>query len=252
MVDETFQNKRAKLLAQTKRAVADSFSPDVTVGQLLAVIDELMIQANNASKRLREWHGAVMPEVSHKVTDHERFCRLVSEKTYEELKKEFCNNISMAASIDETSYQTIREFASHVISKYDLKDKLLKRLEDILSNHAPNMLAMCGTTIAARLITSAGSLKKVSFLPASTIQMLGAEKALFRHLRSGARAPKHGYIYAHPLLSRAKNKDAGKIARTLADKISMCARLDYFKGEFKAKEYYAELENKFFPQGESR
>ncbi|MGM5481540.1 MAG: hypothetical protein ACQESE_03970 [Nanobdellota archaeon] len=251
MVDETFARKREKLLEKTKRKVAASFSQDVTVIQLLAVVDELAMQANSSSKRLREWHGAVMPEVSHAVNDHERFCRLVSEKTYSELKSEFCKEVSMAAETDEQEYKVVREFADHVVGKYELKDSLLKRLEEVLDKFAPNVLTMCGTTIAARLISSAGSLKRLSFLPASTIQMLGAEKALFRHLRSGARAPKHGYIYSHPLINKGKNKEAGKIARGLADKISLCSRLDYFKGEFKAQEYYDDLEKRFINGGDS-
>ena len=84
----------------------------------------------------------------------------------------------------------------------------------------------------------------MALLPASTEQLLGAEKALFRHLKTGSRSPKFGVIFSHPIIQKASRKQKGKAARILADKLSLCARLDYFKGEFKAKEYRKEIEGK--------
>ena len=81
-------------------------------------------------------------------------------------------------------------------------------------------------------------------LPASTIQLLGAEKALFRHIKTNAKSPKHGIIINHQFVQKAQRKNKGKAARILADKLSLCARLDYFKGEFKGEEYKKELERK--------
>jgi len=89
------------------------------------------------------------------------------------------------------------------------------------------------------------SLKHLAMLPASTIQLLGAEKALFRHIKTGSRSPKHGIIINHSIVQKAKRNEKGKAARMLADKLSICAKLDYFKGEFKAKEYKKELEENF-------
>ncbi|MFC1801226.1 C/D box methylation guide ribonucleoprotein complex aNOP56 subunit, partial [Nanoarchaeota archaeon] len=109
--------------------------------------------------------------------------------------------------------------------------------------YCPNLLELCGSTIGSGLIELAGSLKRLATFPSSTVQLLGAEKALFRHIRTGARSPKHGLILQHPLVQNAKEK--GKAARALADKISLASRLDFFKGEFKAKEMRKELEKKF-------
>lgn len=241
--------RRERLIAKAKRDVSGSFSPDVTVTQLLAAIDEVMMQANTVSKRLREWHGAIIPEVGHAVSDHERFCRLVAEKTYDELVKEFGGEVSMAAPMGGDTYGMVREFARHGVAQYDVKESLKTHLSTALDGFAANLKVLCGATIAARLIASAGSLKKLACLPSSTIQMLGAEKALFRHLLSGSRAPKHGYIYSHPIVARVPARDVGKASRVLADKISMCARLDYFEGGFKADSYYAALKERFLRGG---
>jgi len=95
----------------------------------------------------------------------------------------------------------------------------------------------------AKLIALAGNLKKLVEFPSSTIQLLGAEKALFRHMRTGAKAPKHGIIHEHPIVSKAKEK--GKAARAVADKISLAVKVDYFKGKFIGDKLRKELEEKF-------
>jgi nucleolar protein 56 len=82
-------------------------------------------------------------------------------------------------------------------------------------------------------------------MPASTLQILGAEKALFRHIKSGARPPKHGLIHEHQFLQNAKKNEIGKKSRALADKLSIAVKVDFFKGEFIGKKLKKELEEKF-------
>jgi nucleolar protein 56 len=113
-----------------------------------------------------------------------------------------------------------------------------------MGKYCPNLLELAGATIAARLIELGKGLKHLALLPASTVQLLGAEKALFRHLKTGSRSPKYGVIINHPLIQSAPRDKRGKASRMLADKLSLCARLDYFKGEFKAPDYRKELEAK--------
>jgi len=113
-----------------------------------------------------------------------------------------------------------------------------------MKKYCPNLLELGGITISAKLIELGRSVKHLAMLPASTIQLLGAEKALFRHIKMGNKSPKHGVIINHPIVQKAGRKEKGKAARMLADKLSLCARLDFFKGEFKAKEYREELEKK--------
>ena len=109
----------------------------------------------------------------------------------------------------------------------------------------PNTKAVCGVLTGAKLIEHAGSLKRLSEMPASTIQILGAEKALFRHMKTGAKPPRHGIIVHHPLIAKAPEKIHGKIARALADKISIASKVDYFQGKFIGDKLKKELEDKF-------
>ena len=110
----------------------------------------------------------------------------------------------------------------------EVRDKLLKVLATEITEVAPNLTTIAGHTIAARLIREAGGLKQLAMLPASTIQVLGSRKALFKHLRGGATSPKHGVIYNHPALGRGSKR--GKRARTLAGFLARAARVDYFRG----------------------
>ena len=111
-----------------------------------------------------------------------------------------------------------------------LRDKLLKHVERTMENIAPNLSTIAGQTIAARLIARAGGLQRLAMLPASTIQILGAEKALFRALKTGTRPPKHGIIFQHQAVHSAPKWQRGKVARSLANKIAIAARIDAFRG----------------------
>jgi nucleolar protein 56 len=97
---------------------------------------------------------------------------------------------------------------------------------------APNLLALVGGLIGAKLIAKAGSLKKLAFMPASRIQLLGAEKALYRFLKTGEKRPKHGLIFQWNLIRGSKQHNRGKISRVISGKIGISAKVDYFGGEF--------------------
>ncbi len=113
-----------------------------------------------------------------------------------------------------------------------MRDEISKEIERRANSICPNISYLVGPIIAARLIASAGSLKRLAKLPASTIQVLGAEEAFFRHLKSGSKCPKHGIIFRVPMVRNSPKRLRGKIARTLAAKIAIAARVDYYKGEF--------------------
>jgi len=242
---QDFAQIREQLLAVTKEQIARAVTPDTLIMQALATLDELTIQLNMLATRLREWHAYTLPELEYAVADHERYARLIAGKSHPDLLREFASKQSMGALLTQDDYAPVQSLAVHIVSLYDYKATLMTYIEQLLATHAKNVHALAGTTIAARLLASAGSLRRLAMMPSSTIQLLGAEKALFRHLRSGAKSPKHGHIYSHPIMQRSSRKDAGKIARALADKIALCAKLDFFKGEFKADEYRKDIETRF-------
>ena len=210
----------------------------------VAEIDKV---TNILVKRCREWYALHCPEAEHEFTDHAFFIGVILEKDKATLLKELKlkKEDSMGADLSEPDLKQVLLLAEEIQRLSILREKHLAYLDVLTKKYCPNMQELCGTAIAAKLIEMVGSLKRLALLPSSTIQLLGAEKALFRHLTRKAKSPKHGIIVNHPVVQNAKREDKGKSARALADKISLCARLDYFKGEFKAKEYKEELEKRF-------
>ncbi|MDP3734205.1 MAG: hypothetical protein Q8R37_03165 [Nanoarchaeota archaeon] len=229
-------------MALTKQAISSSVNEDNLIIQTISNIRELDSVTNLLSKRLREWHSLYYPELSHQIASNDAFVKLILSKSKTELMKELHQKQSIGAALDKRHCDQILHLAQQIANLYALRENHEQYLEKVMTKYCPNLLALAGVTIGAKLIELAKSLKRLALLPASTIQLLGAEKALFRHLRTKAKSPKHGIIVNHPLVQKASRKERGKAARRLADKLSLCARLDYFKGAFKAEEYQHELE----------
>ncbi|MBS3126754.1 hypothetical protein J4228_01165 [Candidatus Woesearchaeota archaeon] len=241
MVLSLFKDKRyyqdfyTKNLQLTKQAIKNSVNEDQLILQTIGNISELDKVSNILVKRLREWHSWYYPELSENVSSHEKYIDLVLEGK---------RNTTMGADLGEEHVEEMMLLAKEIRTLYDLRKKHEKYLEQIMKPYCPNLLELAGATIGAKLIELARGLKRLAMLPASTIQLLGAEKALFRHLKTKSRSPKYGVLFQHPFVQKAQRQERGKMARVLADKLSLCARLDYFKGEFKAPEYKKMLEEK--------
>jgi nucleolar protein 56 len=128
--------------------------------------------------------------------------------------------------------RAVMDLADTLYRLYDDEERTEAYIQEIVEETCPNMCAIVGGPLAARLISLSGGLERLSSLPSSTVQLLGAEKAMFRHLKSGKRPPKHGVIYQHPEVHKAPYWQRGNIARALAGKILIAAKVDQYKGEF--------------------
>jgi nucleolar protein 56 len=198
-------------------------------------MEELDKSFNVIVGRLREWVILRNPELERRVQDNEKFVEIIIKQEYSETE--------MGIELSLRDNEAIMSIALLAQGMITTKDFLADYLDEVMNENCKNVLALAGSTIGARLLREAGSLKRLASLQSGTIQLLGAEKALFRHIKTKARPPKHGYIVNHPVVAGAKDK--GKAARALADKISITARLDYFKGEFLGHKYLEELKEKF-------
>lgn len=225
-----------KNLQLTKEGLKNAVNEDNLIMQAIANINELDKIANTMTKRLREWYSLYFPELSENVENHEKYVELVlgQERDAE----------TFGADLETADVEEMKLLAQRITSLYELRKQHELYLQKIMKKYCPNLLELAGVTIGAKLIELGKGLKHLALLPASTIQLLGAEKALFRHLKTGSRSPKHGVILNHPLIQNSPRDKKGKAARMLADKLSLCARLDYFRGEFKAPDYQRELEEK--------
>src|SRR3989339_1644737 len=223
-----------KNLELTKQKIKSSVSDDTLIIQTISNIEEVNKLGNILAKRLREWYSWYFPEFSESIGDNEKFTELIVFRTKSELLRELNlrDKESMGADLKEEDVKEIVLLGKEVLQLYQLKQKHEEYLKVLMARHCPNLLELAGVTIGAKLLEFSKGLKHLATLPASTIQLLGAEKALFRHLKIGSRSPKHGLIVNHPFIQKVRKEDKGKASRSLADKLSFCARLDFFKGEF--------------------
>jgi len=144
----------------------------------------------------------------------------------------------------EKDLTEIQALSKNVLELYELRKDMENYVDKTMKEVAPNTRAIAGALLGARLIAIAGSLQNLAMRPASTIQVLGAEKALFRSLKTGARPPKHGLIFQHALLHDAKRWQRGKIARVLAGKLAIAARIDAFGGKYIGESLKADVDRR--------
>lgn len=211
----------------------ESASEDKHLIQAVNSIDEIDESISKLIERIREWYALYFPEMDV-IKNNETYIKLISQnKTKEEIIKAkpdaFPSNI---IDIDEyvniEDLEIMNNYANSIHelqkSRKDIEEYIDHKMESI----APNLRLLVGPTLGAKLISHAGGIKRLAMYPSSTVQIMGAEKALFRHLKSGDRPPKYGLIYQHPQVRGAKWWNRGKIARMLAGKISLAVRRDVF------------------------
>jgi nucleolar protein 56 len=224
-----------------------SSNPDLQAMESVQALDEIDKTANIISARLREWYGLHFPELTSMVDDNISLAKLIinfksrsnydagllEEMGYSKAKSkaiETAARESRGADLRDEDLSRIIQLAEEAQHLFSLRDKLASHVEKTMRQVAPNLSEIAGATIGARLIAKAGGLQKLSILPASTIQILGAEKALYRALKSGARPPKHGILFQHASVHSAPKWQRGKVARSVAGKIAIAARVDTFRG----------------------
>ncbi|MFX0114070.1 MAG: NOP5/NOP56 family protein [Candidatus Hodarchaeota archaeon] len=229
---------------------------DRYVVQAIHAIDDMDRVLNLVSNRTYEWYEIHFPELFDLSRDNLQFLRFVrlgsrdsfTIESLAELSEKRRNriletkDISLGVNLPEEDIQPIQKFASFGVEIARVRDDLEKYIDEIMPEVAPNLTALIGGRLGARLIASAGSLENLAKKPSSTIQVLGAEKALFRSLKDGSQPPKHGYLFQSPLIHRAPMHQRGKIARLLAGKLSIAARVDFFSGEFIADELQKDID----------
>ena len=210
--------------------------------QAVGLLDDLDKELNNYAMRLREWYGWHFPEVGKIITDNLTYAKVVekigirtnTKKTdlssiltkEDEISIKESAEISMGSEISKEDELNIKELCSQIIFLSEYRQSLTEYLRNRMMTIAPNLTIMVGELVAARLISHAGSLISLAKMPASTIQIFGAEKALFRALRTKHETPKYGLIYHASLVGSANPKLKGKISRSLASKCAICVRVD--------------------------
>lgn len=216
-----------------KLRTSEPIPRDRNLVQAIRALDDQIATINLYNERLHEWYGMHFPELADYAHD-EKYASLIAmngdrSAVIEELGIEI---ESIGADMDPADMDAVRDLADTLSRLYDDKDRTESYIQGIVEETCPNMCALISAPLAARMVSLAGGLERLATLPSSTVQLLGAEKAMFRHLKSGKKGPKHGVIYQHPDIHRAPYWQRGKIARALAGKISIAAKVDQYHGEF--------------------
>ncbi|XP_067232500.1 nucleolar protein 56 [Chanodichthys erythropterus] len=232
---------RAKVKFNVNRA-------DNMIIQSIALLDQLDKDINTFSMRVREWYGYHFPELIKIVSDNSSYCKLaklignrkeLSEESLEALEEITMDSAkaqaildasrsSMGMDISPIDLINIESFSSRVVSLTKYRQELQEYLRSKMGQVAPNLAALIGDVVGARLISHAGSLTNLAKYPASTVQILGAEKALFRALKTRGNTPKYGLIFHSTFIGRAAAKNKGRISRYLANKCTIASRIDCF------------------------
>ncbi len=221
-----------------------SESPDLHIIQAINSLDEIDKIANALSSRLREWYGLHFPELENVIDSINGYAQIVLAGKRESLTKKIFEDagfpdskvemLSLVASksrggdISEENLEIVQSMAKQMLDLHELRKNLEEHVESEMDIVAPNISAILGTAVGARILGRAGSLTKLASMPASTVQVIGAEKALFRALKTGAQPPKHGLLFQHTLVHAAPRWQRGKIARAIAAKAVIAARVDVY------------------------
>jgi nucleolar protein 56 len=232
----------------TKVEIKKSIKKDNLIMQTNGAIEELEKSINVLVERLREWYGLHFPEMARIIGDNEKYADVVKRfgprSNIDHPDLSYFRTRSMGVDLSEPDAVAVQAFATRIKDLYELRKELSDYMDNLLREAAPNMREVAGPALAAKLISLAGGLDKLSRMPSSTIQLLGAEKALFRHLHGRGKSPKHGIIIMHSLIQNAPMESKGKLARLLASKLSIAAKMDYYSKTNKGREMRKELEDK--------
>ena len=218
---------------------------DLHISQSINALDEIDKISNTLATRMREWYGLHFPELDNLLQNANTYSLIVSCCGKRDgITKDFLKTIdipdnkieiiievsqrSRGGKITEQNLLIVQNIAEQVISLNKIRKNLEEHIETSMEEIAPNVKGLLTASVGARLISKAGSLRKLSSLSASTIQILGAEKALFRTLKTGSNPPKHGILFQHPVIHSAPKWQRGKMARAIAAKTAIASRLDVY------------------------
>ena len=258
--------ERTKILAEflTKAQISETATQkDYLIKQAVDTIVELDKAINFFSTRVREWYGLHFPELTDKlIDDNIKFAKFVAKiglrenfslsqlSTQLQLTEKQTEDLilraerSMGGKLSPQEFLPIQQLADQIIVMGEYRKNLEIYISDAIDEVAPNVKAVLGSQITGKLLAIAGSLERLAHASSSTLQMLGAEKALFKAIKSGGKTPKYGILFQWNKIRSEKTHLRGKIARMVSGKISILAKVDYYKGEFIGDEYRKVIDRK--------
>ena len=242
------EDVREEAISQTREEVQGSVDRDKLLVKAVKQLDQLENDFREEVERLRDWHAVHFPELEQELTEDDRFVDILEKygvgKTGIEPFKSMADK-STGSQLSEKDKKLIESSVATVASMKDLREELEKYIEEGATEEFQNLSVLLGPVLTTRLVALAGGLEELAKKPASTVQMLGAEKALFRHLHGEGSPPKHGVLFQHRFVKNLPEVKRGKMARFLANKSVIAARIDQYGDEDKSEQLRKEIEDKY-------
>ncbi len=243
-IDEYKGFMRELTIAYSRAMMKKELGDDDLIGVYVRYLDLFDEIINTLFENLFEHFILFFPEASLKLQSLTTFLEIDRLDRKEIAKKLGIDEESVGIEMEDKDILLLSSTLELLRNMVKKKEEYEKRVVELVEKVAPNTSKVAGSMVAARLLAAAGGLRRLMLMPSSTIQVIGAEKAIFRHLRRKSKPPKHGIIFMSSYVSGAPSKHRGKMARALASKISIAAKVDYFKGGEIWRKLVKELDSK--------
>ncbi len=254
---ESREQRRKRILERAKEGLTEAYSSsDHSISQAINAYKEIEKMKGLVFERLEEWYSIYFPEI--RIGSHEAYSRIImsigkrsdaseqlltdligdkGKKVYEAMQSSYAKR-----DMEEKEYKAVKELAGMELQLDDIEAKLDSYLENEVKRTMPNIAYLIDYRIAAELLGKAGSLQRLATMPSGTVQLLGAEKALFKHIKFGSKPPKYGVLFKLSAVTNAARGKRGRIARAYATKICIAARADAFSKRFIADKLKEQLD----------
>lgn len=239
---------RKKAISRTRDELETSVDKDELLVKAVKQLDQLNKNFTEEMERFRDWYSLHFPELESEIVDDHELLKIIEKYGLERDDIEPFQELaegSTGTKLTDQDEKLLKQTVSHLSGMEDLKDDLEDYVRSDAETEFQNLSSLLGPLLATRLVSLAGGLEELAKKPASTVQMLGAEKALFRYLHGEGTPPKHGILFEHQFVKSIPEEKRGKMARFLANKTVMAARIDQYGDEDKSKGLNEEIQDKY-------
>jgi|AntDeeMinimDraft_4_1070355.scaffolds.fasta_scaffold00076_9 nucleolar protein 56 len=238
---------RDRAIEQTRDKLKSAADRDRLMVKAINFLDENNNNFNAEMERFRDWYGLHFPELEKEITDDRHLIKILSNGLKRDELDAFSDmaESSTGMPLTDDDVEMLEKAYESLQKKLEMREKIESYVEKVAAEEMPNLETVVGPLLAARIVALAGGLEETAKKPSSTIQMLGAEKALFRYLHGEGTPPKHGVLFQHNFVNSLPENKRGKMARFLANKAVMAARIDQYGDKNKGEELRQECQEKF-------
>ena len=238
---------RDKALEKAREKLKESADRDRLMVKAVNFLDETQNNLEQETQRFRDWYQLHFPELTEEISDDEHLIKILSKNVERNQVNGFESlaENSTGMPLTDEDIEILEDSLTLLEKKMERRKRLENYIETVAEEEMPNLSTVLGTLLAARIVSEAGGLEELAKKPASTVQMLGAEKALFRYLHGKGTPPKHGILFQHNFVNSLPENKRGKMARFLANKAVMAARIDNYGDKQKGEDLRQECLERF-------